>query len=268
GAPGEGGEGAGGQRGGREGGGQGRMMRFGGGSSSDLTPEQQEKLRAEMQKIFAGRSPRDMSPEEQTKLREQMAKAYEKITGKKMPERTGGARAGGPGATGGAPGSAGQGGPRVGFSRPGGEPGATPMMMPFTGGFGSQQFSEKDLENAKLPPPPEENSDLNVLLRPGLLADIEIIVEKVPNAIHVPVQAVFEKEGKMIVYVKSGNQYVERPIKPLKRSESVMVIADGLKPGEMVALADPTATPGDKAKKGEKKTAAMPSPGASPAGGR
>jgi multidrug efflux pump subunit AcrA (membrane-fusion protein) len=253
GASGEGGEGAR-QRGGREGGGQGRMTRFGGG---DLTPEQQEKLRAEMQKIFSGRSPRDMSPEEQTKLRDQMAKAYEKITGKKMPERSAGA---------GAQRSAGEGGPRVGFSRPGGEAGGAPMMMPMMGGFGGQQFSEKDLESAQLPPPPEENSDLNVLLRPGLLADVEIIVEKVPNAIHVPVQAVFEKEGKPIVYVKSGNQYIERAIKPLKRSESVMVIAEGLKPGEMVALADPTATPGDKDKKAQKK--ATPSAGGSPAGGR
>ena len=35
-----------------------------------------------------------------------------------------------------------------------------------------------------------------------------------------------------------------------------MVIAEGLKPGEIIALADPTAKPSDK--KGEKKTTAMP----------
>lgn len=248
---------------GEGGGGERRMMRFGGG---DLTSEQQQQLRSEMQKIFAGRNPRDMSPEEQTKLREQMAKVYEKVTGKKMPER--GSRPGG-GAQGG---SGAEGGPRVAFARPGGpggESGAAPMMMPMMGGFGGQQFSEKDLQNAQLPPPPEEDSGLDVLLRPGLLADIEIIVEKVPNAIHIPVQAVFEKEGKPVVYVRSGNEYIERQIAPLKRSESVMVIAGGVKPGEMVALADPTASPSDRkgGKKGEKK-AAMPSPGASPAGGR
>ena len=66
----------------------------------------------------------------------------------------------------------------------------------------SQQFLKRSC-HAKLPPPPEEDSQFDVLLRPGLLADVEIIVEKIPNAIHVPNQAVFEKEGKLVVYVKT-----------------------------------------------------------------
>ena len=33
------------------------------------------------------------------------------------------------------------------------------------------QFAAKDLERAELPPPPEEDSQFDVLLRPGLLAD-------------------------------------------------------------------------------------------------
>ena len=84
---------------------------------------------------------------------------------------------------------------------------------------------EKDLANAKLPPPPEEDTQLDVLLRPGLLADVEIIVEKIPNAIHIPTQALFEKEGKPIVYVRAGNGWEERPIKLAKRSESTLVVA-------------------------------------------
>ena len=72
---------------------------------------------------------------------------------------------------------------------------------------GSGQFSAKDLENAKLPPPPEESNSMDVLLRPGLLADVEIIVEKVPNAIYIPNQSLFEKDGKSIVYVKRGNKF-------------------------------------------------------------
>ena len=57
----------------------------------------------------------------------------------------------------------------------------------------------------------EEDSQLDVLLRPGLLADVEIIVEKIPNAIHVPAQAVFEKDGKQIVYVrKTDRRFEER----------------------------------------------------------
>jgi hypothetical protein len=141
------------------------------------------------------------------------------------------------------------------------------MPMGFGGG---QQFSDKELESAKLPPPPEEDSQIDVLLRPGLLADVEIIVEKIPNAIHIPVQAVFEKEGKPVVFVKHGNEFEERVVKPLKRSESTMVIAEGLKPGELLALADPTATKGGKKGDagGTKKAAGMPTPGGPGAGGK
>lgn len=108
------------------------------------------------------------------------------------------------------------------------------------------QFSEKDLANAQLPPPPEEDTQLEVLLRPGLLADVEIIVEKIPNALHIPTQAVFEKEGKPVVYVKNGARFEPRFVKLAKRSESTMVIASGLKPGELIALSNPETTKKDK----------------------
>lgn len=124
------------------------------------------------------------------------------------------------------------------------KPGSPPMM----GLASAREFSDKDLANAKLPPPPEEDTQFDVLLRPGLLADVRILIEKIPNAIHVPMQAVFEKEGKPVVYVKTGNKFDMRVIKPAKRSESTMVIADGLKPGEIVALADPTAKKTDNKK--------------------
>lgn len=158
-------------------------------------------------------------------------------------------------AKGGSPGPA----PRAGgpdAAPPGGPPAA---MM----GMAKSQFTDKELADAKLPPPPEENSQFDVLLRPGLLADVEIIVEKIPNAVHIPIQAVFEKEGKMVVYVKTGNRFEERSFKPLKQSESTMVVADGLKEGDLVALADPTAAKGDK----KKKPAGDGAMGALPGGG-
>jgi hypothetical protein len=122
-----------------------------------------------------------------------------------------------------------------------------------------------DRENAKLPLSPEEDSQLSVLLRPGLLADVEIIVDKVPDAINIPNQALFEKDGRQYVYVQNlkDNRFEERTIKLAKRSESVMVIAEGLKPGEIVALGDPTAKKKDKNDKssGSSKTI-MPAQGA------
>jgi hypothetical protein len=138
-----------------------------------------------------------------------------------------------------------------------------PGMPPMLGLSAPRDFTDKELASAKLPPPPEEDTQFDVLLRPGLLADVSILIERIPNAIHVPMQAVFEKEGKPVVYVKTGNRFDVRVIKPAKRSESTMVIADGVKPGEIVALSDPTAKKTDEKSKEKGPGGAM---GALPGG--
>jgi hypothetical protein len=114
-------------------------------------------------------------------------------------------------------------------------------------------YSDEDRKNAKLPLPPEQDSQVQLLLRPGLLADVEIQVEKLPDVIHVPAQAVFQKNGQFLVYVhgKDG-KFEPRPVQLVKQSESMMVISSGVQPGEVVAMADPTT---DKKKNGEKKSA-------------
>ena len=58
-------------------------------------------------------------------------------------------------------------------------------------------FTDEERKNAKLPLPPEQDSQVQALLRPGLLADVEIVVEKIPDALHVPGQAVFDKEREV-----------------------------------------------------------------------
>ncbi|MDQ6705164.1 MAG: efflux RND transporter periplasmic adaptor subunit [Acidobacteriota bacterium] len=118
-------------------------------------------------------------------------------------------------------------------------------LLRFAAAAASTSGTEEERARAKLPPPPEEDSQLNVLLRPGLLADVEIIVEKIPDAIHVPNQAIFEKNGQQYVFARNGKRFEERPVKIAKRSETATVIAQGLKPGETIALADPNATKAD-----------------------
>ena len=201
---------------------------------SQLSEEDGKKFREAMQKALAGKSMRDLEPEERAKVMREAAKAVPAAA--KLMQA-----AGGPG--GGAPGGMGGG------------------MM----GGGVAQFSQSDLANAKLPAAMEAESQLDVLLRPGLLADVEIILEKIPNAINIPNQAVFEKDGKQIVYVRGSKGWEERVIRPMKRSESVMVIASGVKPGDVIAMSDPFAKPGDKKK--EKSGSAGPASGL-PGGGR
>jgi hypothetical protein len=155
--------------------------------------------------------------------------------------RGGGAEAAGGGRPGGGRGSDAEAGGRGG--RGGGGGGGI-------GGFGGGP-TDAELAGAKLPPPPEEEISLEVLLRPGLLADVEIIVEKLENKVYIPVQAVFSRAGKPVVYVQSVDQFVARPVTLLKQSESTMVIQEGLKAGEIIALSDPTV--GQSKKKGPEK---------------
>mgnify|MGYP003920320819 CR=1 FL=1 len=220
-------------------GGQAGARRPGGGGFfaqmlARLPEDQRKKVEEALKKELQGKKLEDLDPEERRavfqKLREQMGGIF--------PGRPPG---------GGAP-----------FQAPGGAEQASqagPPARSFGEGNellrlasrgGASQFSDAQLANAKLPPPPEEDSQLDVLLRPGLLADVEIIVERIPDAIHIPIQAVFEKDNRPIVYVKVGNRFEERVIKPLKRSENTMVVAEGLTEGEVVALADPTAKPGQR----------------------
>jgi multidrug resistance efflux pump len=113
-------------------------------------------------------------------------------------------------------------------------------------------YTDEDRKNARLPLPPEQDSQVQLLLRPGLLADVEIQVEKLPDVIHVPAQAVFQKNGQVLVYVHGKNgKFEPRPVHLVKQSESMMVISSGVQAGETVAMADPTA---DKRKNGEKKS--------------
>ncbi len=290
---GQGGEG--GQAGGRRSGGGG----FGGmrAAMRDMTPEQQQKVQEAIKKAMGGKSPQDMTPEERAAMGAKIQAVIAEVTKQSGAKPADGVRpAGGqPGApaAGAVPsdGQRGQGRRSGGESAAGGNAapaaGQSPQMIQFAGGpggagsrgqsgpggmpmgfgmGGGMRYSEKELADAKLPPPPEEDTQFDVLLRPGLLADVEIIVEKIPNAINVPMQAVFEREGKPVVYVKNGSVFEPRIVKPFKRSESVMVIAEGLKPGEVVALADPTAKKSDGKK--EKKGDSGGAMGALPGGGK
>jgi hypothetical protein len=219
-------------------------MMFGGpggpggqGGGAGMSDEDRTKMRAAMQKALNGRSMQDLTPEERQKVFEEVRKAVPALANARRSEGQGGGQGGGRREGRGSSDAAASG---SGSGMPAGAP---------SGGLG--RFSEKEMESAKLPAPVEGSSQLDVLLRPGLLADVEIILERIPDAINIPAQAMFEKDGKQIVYVRtSDNKWEDRAIKPLKRSESTVVVAQGLRVNEVIAMADPTAKPGAKKEKG------------------
>lgn len=245
---GQGGEGGG--RGGRGGGAGGGGRQGGAGAAlAALSDEQRAKAREIVGKLSQGKSVADLKDTERAELQKKAVAELAKA-GIKLPETFNPLFLLGRGNRG----QGGQGGPGGGQG----------FMMAGIGGGTAGQFTPKDLEVAKLPPPPEEDSQLDVLLRPGMLADVEIIVDKIPNAINVPAQSIFERDNKYFVYARKNEKWEETPVVISRRTESTVVLSSGVQPGDLVAMADPNAKPGSK-KKGETKGGGAM--GALPAGG-
>ncbi len=98
-------------------------------------------------------------------------------------------------------------------------------------------------------------------LRPGLTAQIVILGDPMKNVLLLPRQALFEKDGKPVAYVKTGSGFEAREVKIARRTES-RVAVEGLKEGAEVALVNP-----EQGAKGPSKPAGPQLPGA-PGGGR
>jgi multidrug efflux pump subunit AcrA (membrane-fusion protein) len=82
-------------------------------------------------------------------------------------------------------------------------------------------------------------------LRPGMSATVVASADPIRAALHVPRQALFDKDGKSIVYVRRGGEFVPLEVKVLRLTESRAVL-EGVSIDQEVALADParTAQPG------------------------
>lgn len=77
--------------------------------------------------------------------------------------------------------------------------------------------------------------------KPGITGQVTVVVDHVADAISIPAQAMFQKSGQNVAYVWTGSQFDERDVEVARRSGDKIMIAKGLRPGEQVALRDPTA---------------------------
>ena len=82
--------------------------------------------------------------------------------------------------------------------------------------------------------------DTDPRLHAGFTAQLLFQGEKKKNALYLPRQAVFMKDGKRFVYVDTGSGYEQLPIKIIAETESRSVV-EGIGRGARVALVDPTA---------------------------
>jgi RND family efflux transporter MFP subunit len=95
--------------------------------------------------------------------------------------------------------------------------------------------------------PPQRNFDLIVQLdatdprlRPGMNTTVRVAVDRVPDAVLIPARAVFEKNGRSVAYVAGPRGgWEERVVQIARRGQEQLVVREGVKPDERVALKDP-----------------------------
>ncbi|OWK36048.1 hypothetical protein FRUB_08611 [Fimbriiglobus ruber] len=73
-------------------------------------------------------------------------------------------------------------------------------------------------------------------LRPGMTADVKILIKTIKDALTVPVQAVTESGGKNICYVMTGGGIERRVVKVGDGNDQLVQILDGLAEGDKVTL--------------------------------
>ncbi len=73
-------------------------------------------------------------------------------------------------------------------------------------------------------------------LKPGMTAEVKILISTIPDALTVPVQAVAEYEGNSVCYVVSGGRIERREVTVGESNDQYIQILSGMEPGEAAAL--------------------------------
>ena len=88
-----------------------------------------------------------------------------------------------------------------------------------------------------VPPKPEAKPD-----SVEAAANEEIVATTAPLPIYIPLDAIFEKDGRTLVYRIVDGQPEEREIKLGKKNDDFVIVEEGLSPDDRIALRDPTQT--------------------------
>ena len=94
--------------------------------------------------------------------------------------------------------------------------------------------------------PPPRNFDLTVALedadprlRPGVTVSLRVAIDRLPDAVIVPAEAVFERDGEEVVYVVASGRAERRRIEVDRRTSERVAVRRGVAPGDLVAVVDP-----------------------------
>jgi len=94
--------------------------------------------------------------------------------------------------------------------------------------------------------PPVRNFDLGLVLqdhdpkiRPGMTATARIAADRLPNVTLVPAEAIFQKDGRPVVYRLNGSKFDEQSIEIVRRGREQAAISAGVEPGDKLAVRRP-----------------------------
>jgi multidrug resistance efflux pump len=94
--------------------------------------------------------------------------------------------------------------------------------------------------------PPVRNFDLGLILadpdsriKPGMTATARIAADRLPDTTLVPVEAIFQKDGRPIVYRLNGSKFDEQPIEIIRRGREQAAVTAGVSAGDKLAVRRP-----------------------------
>lgn len=94
--------------------------------------------------------------------------------------------------------------------------------------------------------PPVRNFDLGLILsdpdsriKPGMTANARIAADRLPDSTLVPVEAIFQKDGRPVVYRLNGSKFDEQPIDIVRRGREQAAVTSGVSAGDKLAVRRP-----------------------------
>lgn len=86
-----------------------------------------------------------------------------------------------------------------------------------------------------------EVTDADPMLKPSMTANVDIVTGTYEDVLYLPIEALERREGQDIVYVEKDGVSRVQPVQILTRTESLAVIAEGVKENDrVVVMASPT----------------------------
>ena len=72
-----------------------------------------------------------------------------------------------------------------------------------------------------------------------MTAVARIATERIPDVVLAPAEALFQRDGALVVYKLDGSEFVETPVAIRKRGKEQAIIDRGVEPGDRIATRRP-----------------------------